>query len=166
MTATLAAAGVTAALVAVGSASGAGGLGWLLAPTAALVELFSGVPFQSTDSGGYVNAGLGIAIGRSCAGVRFLTVAFALGVVTTLPRLRGARSRWLALAGVLCGAWVVAVLANASRISAAILLPMVAGGRGESAGGVLHLAVGIVVFSSCLVLFSLALRRAMAWSGR
>ncbi len=166
MTASLAAAGIAIALLTAGVAAGAQGLGWLLAPTAALAGLFSGVPFEPSAAGGYVNAEHGIAIGRSCAGLRFFTMAYVLGVLSTLPRLERTRSRWIALAGVLCGAYLVAVLANASRIAGAMLILRLAGGRAEPAGSVLHLAEGMAVFSSSLVLFSLALQRAMRRSCR
>lgn len=165
MKAKLAAAGIAVALLIAASAS-AGDLGWLVRPTAALTEVLSGVPFLRSPGGGYASPERGIAIGRGCAGIRFLTIAFTAGVVATLPRLQRARSQWIALGLVLGSAYVLAIVANASRIVGAILLAELAGGLGEPTASALHLAEGTVVFSTGLLLYALIVPRAIVGSLR
>ncbi len=160
------AAGVAVALQILGRTAGTGNLTWILAPTATLTEWFSGVPFSPAPQGGYLNVELGIAIGRSCAGIRFFTMAFLLGVVSTLHSLDCSRKRWAALTGVFGGAYLIAILANASRIAGAILVLRLSDGWGGPAKSGLHLAEGIMVFASYLVLYSLLIRSTMKRSGQ
>lgn len=139
---------------------------WLLTPTAALAGWFSGVPFSPSPRGGYLNLEHGIAIGRSCAGVRFLTMAFVLGVFSTLPRLDRPGKRWIALAGVFVGAYLTTILANASRIAGAILVQRLSRGWGAQTAAGLHQVEGIAVFASYLVIYSFLLRLALTRSAR
>jgi exosortase K len=154
------------ALQILGRKAGADNLGWILAPTATLAGWFSGIPFSPAPRGGYLNLEQGIAIGPGCAGIRFFTMTLLLGMVSTLPRIDGSRKRWAALAGVFGGAYLIAILANASRIAGAIMLLRFSGGWGGPAKAGLHLAAGIVVFASYLALASLLVRFAMKRSGR
>jgi exosortase K len=141
-------------------------LTWILAPTAALTEWFSGVPFTRGPAGAYLNPEQGIAIGRSCAGIRFFVIAFLLGTFSTLQLLDRSRRRWAVFAAILGGAYLTAILANASRIAGAILLLRFSGGWSGLAKSTLHLAEGIVVFASYLVLYFLLVRFAVRRSGR
>jgi exosortase K len=162
----IAAAVVAVALQSIARADGNGDLAWMLAPTAALAGWFTGVPFFPSPGGEYRNLEHGIAIGRSCAGVRFFTMVFVLGVFSTLHRLDCPWKRWLALAGVFVGAYLTTILANASRIAGAILLTRLGSGRGGQTAAGLHLAEGIAVFAAYLVIYSLVLRLAVTRSAR
>jgi len=58
------------------STASADQLRWILAPTAALVELVSGASFEFESRAGYISRERGFLIANSCAGVNFLIAAF------------------------------------------------------------------------------------------
>jgi exosortase K len=128
-------------------------LRWILAPTAFLTGLFSGTPYFSDPVHGYVDPGMTVAIGKNCSGVNFFVTAFLLGVLSTVHRFRSFGGRMAVLAGVAVSSFLLTVIANASRITGAVAvltlrLPWRWPGK-ES----IHLAEGMAVFVSFLVLY-------------
>jgi exosortase K len=88
-------------------------LRWILAPTAWLVERVSGTRFTYEPGSGYLSHERMFLIEKPCAGVNFLVAAIVMsGVVVT--------GRRLALA--LAASYVVAVAANAVRITVALFV--------------------------------------------
>ncbi len=95
-------------------------LGWILRPTARLVELLAGIRFERESHAGLIDHAHRIVIGTSCAGVNFLVIAFCTLFFTFVHRF-GSPARklgWLAGCGAI--AFVLALGANAARIVAAI----------------------------------------------
>ena len=97
-------------------------LGWILAPTAACVELLTGAHFVREAGVGYVSRELGTAIVPGCAGVNFLIVALATLTVGFAHRPRGPR-QWALSASALPALALGATLAvNTVRITADLTL--------------------------------------------
>ncbi len=134
-------------------------LRWILAPTTALVELVSGVSFEFEFHAGYLSRARGFLIASSCAGVNFLLTAFLL---LTLRRLLNARAQQLAwafipTAGLL--AYLVTLLANATRIVVALWLQHPPAAFSWLNHEQLHRVEGIVIyFGFLLLLFVLSER--------
>jgi len=133
-------------------------LRWILAPVTVLVEAQSGIPFHFDPVEGYMNPEESISIGRTCAGVNFIIIAWLMGFTLAWPQQRDFRQRlraWL-LHGV-C-AYVLAVAVNAFRIVAAI------GALNGSAHlewlgkHKTHEALGIFIYFSFLLAYYFALR--------
>src|SRR5690606_2972844 len=97
-------------------------LGWILRPTAALVEWLSGHSFAFEPKQGYVNTALEIAITPACAGVNFLIIAGLTLVLGIVVRLRGARPKLYGLALCLGVAYTTTLAVNAVRILVAMQL--------------------------------------------
>jgi exosortase K len=82
-------------------------IGWILRPTAAAVEAMTGLPFDLEREHGFVHRPLAFAIGKPCAGVNFLIIAFVmLALCTAWP-----------LIGCAGAAYLAAIAANAVRIA-------------------------------------------------
>ena len=132
--------------------AGADDLGWILGPTAHLVEAVTGTSFVHQPGEGYFARDRLFLIEKSCAGVNFMIAAFGM---LTLALLHGARSAPAAarVVGVsLAISYATAVVVNAVRIAIAlwvgahpVALP------GFSAADV-HRIEGIIVYFGGLVL--------------
>ena len=70
------------------STASADQLRWILAPTAALVELVSGATFEFESHAGYISRERGFLIANSCAGVNFLIAASMIIATVMLLRWR------------------------------------------------------------------------------
>ncbi len=66
------------------SRSGSDELAWVLAPTAGLVELISGIQFENEAHTGFVSQGSRIIIAPACAGINFLIIAFCMATFSGL----------------------------------------------------------------------------------
>lgn len=90
-------------------------LRWILEPTAALVELFTGsnCAFEPT---GFVNTELGLIITPACAGVNFLVMALVTFAIVQLSARFSLHERFLWCATALGVAFVVTLFVNALRI--------------------------------------------------
>lgn len=139
------------------SAAGADQLRWILAPTAAFVELVSGARFEFEAHAGYVNGDRSFVIAASCAGVNFLITSF---LMLSLRRLWGDRSNETAWSYIPCAAlaaYLATLAANTVRISAALStrgLPTEVGWL--SPGGVHRLEGIFIYFGFLLLLFAAA----------
>ncbi|MBW2680103.1 MAG: exosortase K [Deltaproteobacteria bacterium] len=95
-------------------------LGWILGPTAGVVEYISGIAFEKEGGAGFVNRANRIIIAPSCAGVNFLIIAFCMAAFSGLHRLNsfGLKIFWLGNSA----AWtyVLTIAVNAFRIVTSI----------------------------------------------
>ncbi|HKQ92497.1 MAG TPA: exosortase K [Blastocatellia bacterium] len=104
------------------STASADQLRWILAPTAALVEMVSGASFEFESRAGYISRERGFLIANSCAGVNFLIAAF---LTLSMRKLLGDRSKgsawgFLPIAAII--AYLTTLVANTTRITIALLL--------------------------------------------
>jgi exosortase K len=92
-------------------------LRFVLAPTAALAELASGVRFEAEPGAGYLSRERAYVIAPACAGLNFTIAAFTALVLGFAPRFEraAARGAWLLAAAALALAATPAV--NAARIA-------------------------------------------------
>jgi exosortase K len=95
-------------------------LGWILGPTADVVEYISGIGFEKEDGAGFVNRTNRIIIARSCAGVNFLIIAFCMAAFSGLHRLNSLGSKIFWLGNSAAWAYVLTIAVNAFRIVASI----------------------------------------------
>ena len=104
------------------SKAGSDDLIWILAPTANLVELTSGLPFEYEAQTGFVNSARRIIIAPSCAGVNFLIVAFCMAAFCGLHQFRLQRHKllWLTASGL--NAYVLTIVVNTLRIILSIYM--------------------------------------------
>jgi exosortase K len=101
------------------SSAGVDDLRWILAPTAFLVELTSGLQFYYEAHVGYMSVDRTFLIALPCSGVNFLIVAF---LTLSLRRLLGDGAPWRSLPGAAAFAYLATVIANTARISVALQL--------------------------------------------
>ena len=130
-------------------------LRWILAPTTALVELFSGTSFQFESYAGYMSGDHRFLIAASCAGVNFLITAFLMLSLRTLllDRSREVSWRFIPLNAGL--AYVTTVVANTVRICGALWLRHLPDEERLLSGSQLHRVEGIVVYFGFLLLLFL-----------
>ena len=128
------------------SAAGSDQLQWLLAPTAWLVSLASGVAFDLEPHHGYLSRGSMFEIAPACAGVNFLIVAFASLALGLAHACTTARARVTLLAASAAAAYAATVLANASRIALAVRLHEAGASWGALTPARLHCAEGVAVY--------------------
>jgi len=125
-------------------------LAWLLGPTAALVQAFTGVAFEPEPGMGYLSRERAFLIAPVCAGVNWLVVAFTTLALGFAPRRAGLPGQlgWLGMAGGLALATTLAV--NAIRISAALAI----GENGPPLGldpDAAHRLLGVAVYLGALL---------------
>ena len=139
------------------STANADELGYVLAPTAAVVRLVTGAQVVAEAGAGYLSQELSILIAPSCAGVNFLVIAWCmlgLGFVRQVS-LPHAKLAWLALSAAL--AYTTTVLVNAARIVFGSALQSAPPGWAPLPAEQVHRVEGVVVYlTALLVLFSLA----------
>ena len=104
------------------SKAGSDALVWILAPTAALVEQISGIPFEYETRTGYVNSFYRVIIAPSCAGVNFLIIAFCMTAFSGLHLFQRRRDKllWMAFSGL--NAYTVTLIVNTMRIILSIYM--------------------------------------------
>jgi len=97
-------------------------LRWILAPTALLTELVTGDSFEFESFAGYINTDHTFLIAGSCSGVNFLITSFLMLALAKLWRDRSWHVSWRFIPIAALTAYVVTIIANTVRISAAIQL--------------------------------------------
>lgn len=143
------------------SRSDSSSLDWILAPTAWWVRTLSGIPFENEPHVGYVNHGLRFVIARSCCGMQFMMIAFAMLFFSFLHRMktRGKAVMWGLLS--FTGSYFYTIFINGIRIVLSIYLPAhyakrIGFGEWMSAER-LHTVLGTVLyFSALLALYRIA----------
>jgi exosortase K len=138
------------------AAAGADQLDWLLGPTSALVERWSGQVFIHERGTGYFNSDLSLVIAPSCAGTNYLVVAFCMLACGFVPRLRTPTSKigWLVASALLAYGSTVSV--NAIRIAFSMIHGQTTPLGGWFATAELHRALGIAVYLPSLLLLHAA----------
>jgi exosortase K len=130
-------------------------LRWILAPTAALVDLVSGSRFQFESYAGYINSDRTFLIAASCAGLNFLLTAFLMLSLAKLLRDRSQNIPWRFIPVAAVCAYLATLVANTARIATALRL------RGMSAGvswldpNQVHRVEGILIYFGFLLLLFL-----------
>ena len=102
------------------SRAGSDDLGWILGPTAGLVEFFSGIRFENEANTGFVSLGYRIIIAPSCAGINFLIVAFCMALFSGIHAAKPfwAKLSWLTASFV--SAYCLTIGVNVLRIIVSI----------------------------------------------
>lgn len=97
-------------------------LGWLLAPTAFLVELISGTAFDNEPGLGWVNGNYAVTIALSCSGMNYLIILFCMSSLSAVLRLKSATSLacWIVFSALTSYGFTLFV--NSLRIWLAIVL--------------------------------------------
>jgi len=141
--------------------AGAEELRFVLDPTAALVESFSGVRFEPEAGVGHLSRERAYLIAPACAGLNFTIAAFASLLLGFTDRFRSTigRTGWLAAAAAI--AFAVTPVANALRIALDLALRD-AGAPAGLARTDLHRAEGVVVYLGVLWLVHLAVARVLS----
>lgn len=137
------------------------GLGWVLTPTAALVELVTGVDFTFESGAGYMSADHSFLIAASCSGVNFLIAAFLMLAIGWVWKKRH-KSGWLFLPASLIAAYMVTIVANTVRISTAMQIRRIDPELIWLNPDQLHRFEGIVVYFGFLLLLFAAGNKALS----
>src|SRR5262245_21698942 len=104
------------------STASADQLRWILAPTAALVELVSGLTFEFESHAGYISRERGFLIANSCAGVNFMIAAFLMLSIRKPFTDRSKWGAWGFIPNAALIAYLATIVANTARITIALLL--------------------------------------------
>jgi exosortase K len=134
------------------STASADQLRWILAPTTALVELVSGASFEFESRAGYISRERGFLIADSCAGVNFLIAAFLMLSMKKLlvGRSKGLSWGFLPTAAVI--AYLATLVANATRITIALLLRQSSSDISWLSPDQLHRFEGVFIYFGFLLL--------------
>jgi exosortase K len=127
-------------------------LWWILAPTAKVVGVISGVPFTLQPGEGYFSRERLFLIEKSCAGINFMIAAFAMLVFTFLHRVGSAKSAARVVSVSFVASYTAAVTVNAVRIAIALWLAAHRAALPSLSPDDIHRIEGIVVYFSGLVL--------------
>ncbi|MHC1743805.1 MAG: exosortase K [Syntrophobacteraceae bacterium] len=127
-------------------------LGWILIPTAALVEWIFGIPFEREAHAGAINREYGIILAPACAGVNFLIICFSTLWFSILHRIVGSGKKmiWLGASAVM--SYLLTLVVNGLRIVVSIFLY-----RADIYGGWVtpervHRMEGTLIYCAVLVL--------------
>jgi exosortase K len=134
------------------STASANELCWILWPTTTLTELITGTHFTFEPFAGYMSIDRSFLIASACAGVNFLIAAFLMLALSMLWKDRLTGMKWRSLLVGAATAFIVTVIANATRISSSLWFnrsrPTLAGlDRDE-----IHRLDGIFVYFGSLLL--------------
>ncbi|MDX2304792.1 MAG: exosortase K [Microscillaceae bacterium] len=130
-------------------------LGWILYPTVWLVTFFSGVVFELSAEGGFVDTSQMLIIDKSCSGMNFMLICICVLSFTYLPRLPWKPAYFCIFLGLSYG---FTVLVNACRIIQAIWLREKFENQLPFKPEVIHEMQGILVYVFFLILFFLISR--------
>jgi len=134
------------------STASADQLRWILAPTAALVELVSGATFEFESHAGYISRERGFLIANSCAGVNFLIAAFLMLSIRKLllDRSKEIARGFIPIAALI--AYLATLVANTARITIALLLRQSSVEIGWLNPDQLHRFEGVFIYFGFLLL--------------
>jgi exosortase K len=143
-----------------------GDLGWILAPTAGMVEYLSGMAFEKEDGAGFVNRENRIIIAPSCAGVNFLIIAFCMAAFSGLCHLNSSGSKICWVGSSAAWAYGLTIAVNTLRIIGSIYLY----NTDISCHGLtperLHRIEGVFIYLFFLCLFYMALNKILHFCNR
>jgi exosortase K len=127
-------------------------LSWILAPTARLVSIVTGAPFERQPGEGYVSRDRLFLIEKSCAGINFMIAAFGMLAFTLRHRAGTAMSAASVLGVSLTASYSAAVVVNAVRIAIAMWLAAHSVELSAFSAADVHRLEGITVYFGGLVL--------------
>jgi exosortase K len=127
-------------------------LRWILAPTTALVELFSGSRFEFESYAGYMSSDRTFVIAASCAGINFLITSFLMLSLRKLWREGPHNTSWRFIPYAALCAYLATLVANAVRISTALQLREMPLEMGWLSPKQLHRFEGIFIYFGFLLL--------------
>jgi len=143
------------------SKAGSDELTWILAPTAGLVEQFSGIRFENETPIGFVNHEYRVIIAPSCAGVNFLIIAFCMAGFYGIHRLGRWQHKMEWLAAGAFSAYLLTLVVNTLRIILAIFMYHADIYRGWITPQRMHRLEGIVIYFFFLCLFYMIIKMVM-----
>jgi exosortase K len=146
------------------STANANELRWVLAPTAAMVELTTGTQFEFESYAGYMSEDRTFLIAASCSGVNFLITAFLMLSLGSLWQVRPSGIRWRSLVAFGVITYITTIIANTVRVSAALNLGGISDQSTWLSPGQLHRLEGISVYFGFLLLLFVAAERT-SWRG-
>jgi exosortase K len=126
---------------------------FLLGPVTFLVSAFTGIPFAYDPGDGYVNRIAGIVIGKSCAGMNYLILLYAMTVFSFLRYFTKKSEKILFQFAALAGSFLLCIYATAARIIVSI--PLISAGDRFPflKTDIAHKIVGILVYVTILLLY-------------
>jgi len=127
-------------------------LWWILAPTARLVGVVTGVTFTLQPGEGYFSREQLFLIEKSCAGINFLVAAFGMLVFALFQRVRSTTSAACLVGVSVLASYVSAVVVNAARIAVALWLAAHPAALPRFDPADVHRVEGIIVYFGGLVL--------------
>ena len=125
---------------------------WVLAPTAAAVDVVTGEEFEFESGAGYMNREKTFLIAASCSGVNFLIIAFLLLSIGRIWRngFDDFNWRFIFLDGAI--AYLVTIIANTVRIAGALQFHGSTTESGVFSAVQIHRIEGITVYFGFLLL--------------
>jgi len=143
------------------SRAGSEELVWVLAPTAGLVELISGIQFESEAHTGFVSQGNRFVIAPACAGMNFLIIAFCMAAFSGLHTFGRHRTNLFWLGTALLSAYVLTIVVNAFRIIVSINTYTADIQLGWLTPSRIHRIEGVVIYFFFLSLFYMIINKAI-----
>ncbi|MEP7149607.1 MAG: exosortase K [Acidobacteriota bacterium] len=132
-------------------------LRWILAPTASLVELITSTHFEFESHAGYMSSDHTFLIAASCSGVNFLIISFVMLTLAKISRSWPRNIEWRFFPIAMLVAYLTTLLANTTRIVAALSLQKLEiGWLGREE---IHRLEGIFVYFGFLFLLFVASER-------
>jgi exosortase K len=141
------------------SRAGSEELVWVLAPTAGLVELISGIPFEIEAHSGFISQGYRIVIAPACAGINFLIIAFCMATFSGLHAYERHRSKLFWLGSSLLSAYLLTIFVNMIRIIVSIYSYNAQIQLGWLTAPRIHRLEGIVIYFFFLSLFYMIINK-------
>ena len=142
------------------SRAGSEELSWVLAPTAGLVELISGIQFGNEAHTGFVSQGYRFIIAPACAGINFLIIAFCMATFSGLHTFGRHRSKLFWLGTGFLSAYVLTIVVNAFRIIVSIHTYTADIQLGWLTPSRIHRLEGVVIYFFFLSLFYMIINKA------
>jgi exosortase K len=141
------------------SQAAVGELTWILAPTAKLVSLATGSPFEFEAGAGYLSREHFFLIEKPCAGINFMIAALGMLAFVLSRRALSFAAAARLLAASLGLSYLAAVVINAVRILIAIWIRSHDFASSFWTAGRIHRLEGIVIYFGGLVLLHLLSQR-------
>ena len=141
------------------SRAGSDELIWVLAPTAGLVELISGITFVNEAHTGFVSQGHRFIIAPACAGINFLIIAVCMATFSGMHAFRRHRSKILWFAGCFLSAYLLTIAVNTMRIIISMHTYTVDFQLGWLTPARIHRLEGVIIYFFFLNLFYMIINK-------
>jgi len=133
-------------------------LGWILWPTSRVVQIITGISFESGPNG-FVSWEHGATIAKSCAGVNFLIIALCMSIFIKIQDRHALLKQAAVLLQSLAAAYGLTILVNSTRIILGMTLLNADIYSGFITRTRVHRWEGIFVYFTGLWIFYLLLKR-------